>query len=194
MLDGVVRHFWSRGFSATSVRDIKAATGIGSASLYNAFGSKRALFLAALDRYSEQRTRACLDRLGKIPSPAARIRAFVERVIEAALDDPDRMGCLIINTAIELGPHDAEISALIAAHLSEVEDFFRLNYEAAVAAEEAAPEVSPEDAARSFSALMFGLRVLARSRPDRELMEGAARPLLALLHETPADRDETRNS
>lgn len=185
VLDGVVRQFWSRGFNATSVRDIEAATGLGIASLYNAFGSKRALFLAALERYSEQKTRACLSRLSEIPSPAARIRTFVGRVIEAALDDPDRMGCLVINTAIELSPHDAEISDIVTAHLCEVEDFFRNNFEAAIAAGEAAPDVSPVDAARSFSAMMFGLRVLARTRPDRALMEGAARPLLALLRGNP---------
>ncbi len=187
MLDDVVRHFWSRGFSATSVRDIEAATGIGIASLYNAFGSKRALFLAALERYSEQKTRACLREIeASIASPAARIRTFVERIIESALLDRDRMGCLVINTAIELGPHDPEIAAVIAGHLGEVEAFFRRNLEAAIAAGEAAPGITPEDVARSFSAMIFGLRVLARSRPDRDLMEGAARPLLAMLCENPA--------
>lgn len=192
MLDDVVRHFWSRGFSATSVRDLEAATGIGIASLYNAFGSKRGLFLAALERYSEQKTRACLrDIESSIGSPAPRIRSFVGRIIEKALIDPDRMGCLVINTAIELGPHDPEIAAVIADHLGEVEAFFRRNLEAAIAAGEAAPGVSPEDAARSFSALMFGLRVLARTRPDRDLMEGAARPLLAMLRDGAARTTQT---
>lgn len=183
VLDQIIRQFWSRGYSATSVRDLEAAAGIGVASLYNAFGGKRAVFMAALQRYSEQKTRACIRDIEQIPSPAARIRAFVTRVTEAALGDPDRLGCLVINTAMELGPHDPEVAAIVADHLAEVEGFFRRSYGAAIAAGEADPNVSPEDAARSFSALMFGLRVLARSRPDRETMEGAARPLLALLRD-----------
>lgn len=183
VLDAIVGRFWAHGYEATSVRELEEASGLGTASLYNAFGDKRALFRAALERYTEQRTRICLDKIEQIASPAGRIRTFVARVTEAALQDPDRLGCLVINTAIELGPHDPEIAAIVAAHLAEIEAFFRRNLEAAVAAGEAAADLSPADAARSFCTLMFGLRVLARARPDREMMEGAARPLLALLRE-----------
>lgn len=181
-MDLVVRQFWARGFEATSVRDLEAATGLGMTSLYNAFGGKRALFRSALEHYSERRTGKCLRELERLPSPAERIRTFVARLIETALGDPDRMGCLVINTAIELGPHDPEIAAIVDGYLDEVEAFFRRNFEAAQKAGEADHSVSPADAARSFSALTFGLRVLARTRPDRETMEGAVRPLLALLH------------
>lgn len=141
------------------------------------------MFRVALERYSEQRTRACLNEIEQMSSPAARIRAFVEHITEAALQDPNRRGCLVINTAIELGPHDPEIAAIVAGHLAEVEAFFRRNLEAAVAAGEATANLSPDDAARSFCTMMFGLRVLARTRPDREMMEGATRPLLALVRE-----------
>lgn len=181
-LDQVVQQFWARGFEATSVRDLEAATGVGMTSLYNAFGAKRELLLCALEHYSEHRTRACLQEVECLNSPAKRIRTFVTRVTEAALCDPDRMGCLVINTAIELGPHDPEIAAIVAGYLGEVEAFFRRNFEAAQEAGEADLSISPTDAARSFSTLMFGLRVLARTRPDRKTMEGAARPLLALLN------------
>lgn len=180
-LDQVVRLFWARGYEATSVRDVEAATGVGMTSLYNAFGGKRELFRSALEHYSERRTRECLREIERLKSPADRIRTFVARVTEAALSDPDRMGCLMINTAIELGPHDPEIAAIVAGNLAEVEAFFRRSFEAAQELGEADQSISPADAARSFSALMFGLRVLARTRPDRETMEGAARPLLALL-------------
>ncbi|MEF2552279.1 TetR/AcrR family transcriptional regulator [Aurantimonas sp. A2-1-M11] len=181
VLEQIVRLFWKRGYGATSVRDLEAATGIGMTSLYNAFGGKREIFRSALEHYSEHRTRRCLDDIEHLASPSDRIRTFVSRVTDAALGDPDRMGCLVINTAIELGPHDEEIAETVAGYLAEVEAFFRRNFEAAQRGEGADPDVTPEDAGRSFSALMFGLRVLARTRPDREMMEGAARPLLALL-------------
>ena len=181
-MDLIVRQFWARGFEATSVRDLEAATGLGMTSLYNAFGGKREVFCRALKHYSERRTQECLREIEKLDSPADRIRAFAARIIDAALDDPDRMGCLVINTAIELGPHDPEIAAVVSGYLDEIEAFFRRNFEAAQAAGEADMSVAPADAARSFSTLMFGLRVLARTRPNRDTMEGAVRPLLALLH------------
>lgn len=180
-LDRVVRQFWAKGFEATSMRDLERASGIGMTSLYNAFGGKRDIFHAALEHYTEHRTRACIREIERLPSPAGRIRAFVAQLIDAAVDDPDRMGCLVINTAVERGPHDDETAARIAANLAEVEAFFRSNFEAAQRAGEADSSVSATDAARSFSTLMFGLRVLARTRPDRDTMEGAVRPLLALL-------------
>lgn len=166
-LDQVVRLFWMHGFEATSVRDIEAATGIGMTSLYNAFGGKRQLFRAALEHYSEQQTRRCLDEIESLGSPAKRIRTFVARVTEAAMGDPDRKGCLVINTAIELGPHDEEIAKIVVDYLAEVEAFFRRNFEAAQKAGETNPNVTPEDAGRSFSTLMFGLRVLARMSSRR---------------------------
>ena len=49
-LDAAVDCFWSRGYEATSVRDLAREMGIGGASLYNAFGGKRALFARVLDR------------------------------------------------------------------------------------------------------------------------------------------------
>ncbi|ESR24624.1 TetR/AcrR family transcriptional regulator [Lutibaculum baratangense] len=185
-LETIVRQFWARGYGATSVRDLEAATGIGMTSLYNAFGGKREVFRSALEHYSERRTRECLREIERLPSPAERIRLFVTHVTEAALGDPDRMGCLVINTAIELGPHDPEIAAIVAGYLAEVETFFRRNFEAAQRAGEADQSVSAADAARAFSALMFGLRVLARTRPHRATMEGAARPLLGLLQSAEA--------
>ncbi|MBS1303240.1 TetR/AcrR family transcriptional regulator [Loktanella sp. SALINAS62] len=177
----VVEQFWSRGFEATSVRDLEAATGLGVTSLYNAFGSKEAMFKTALKHYSERRTGACLRELENLPSPADRIRKFVTRLIDAALEDPDHRGCLIVNTATGLGSHDPEIAEIVARNLGEVKAFFQRNFEAAQRTGEADVAVSPADAARSFSTLMFGLRVLARTKPDRETMEGAVRPLLALL-------------
>lgn len=176
-----VRRFWAWGFNATSVRDLQTATKLGGTSLYNAFGSKRALFLSALEHYSERRTRDCVRHMEQLTAPTERIHTFVARVTETALGDPDQLGCLVINTAIELGPHDPEIASMVNGYLGEVEAFFRRNLEAAQDAGEAVQTISPADAARSLSALMFGLRVLARTRPDRQTMEGATRPLLALL-------------
>ncbi len=43
--------FWTRGYAATSVDDLTAATGLGKGSLYGAFGDKHDLYLRTLDDY-----------------------------------------------------------------------------------------------------------------------------------------------
>ena len=42
-LDAAIQCFWSRGYEATSVRDLADAMGIAGPSLYNTFGDKRTL-------------------------------------------------------------------------------------------------------------------------------------------------------
>ena len=53
VLDAAVQCFWARGYESTSVKDLMEATGLTAASLYNAYGDKRAMFRTALDRYIE---------------------------------------------------------------------------------------------------------------------------------------------
>src|SRR5690349_1930100 len=48
------RLFWSKGFEATSIADLTKAMGIGSPSLYAAFGSKEALYAEALQHYKDK--------------------------------------------------------------------------------------------------------------------------------------------
>ena len=44
--------FWRKGVRGTSLSDIARDAGVQRGSLYNAFGSKEALFLHAYDRYA----------------------------------------------------------------------------------------------------------------------------------------------
>ena len=57
-LDAAMRAFWARGYEATSMADLMAATGLHKGSLYQAFGDKHALFIEALKRYLGEMARA----------------------------------------------------------------------------------------------------------------------------------------
>jgi AcrR family transcriptional regulator len=50
-LDAALRLFWAKGYHATSLKDLEAALTMKPGSIYAAFQSKEALFLAALERY-----------------------------------------------------------------------------------------------------------------------------------------------
>jgi TetR/AcrR family transcriptional repressor of nem operon len=86
-----------------------------------------------------------------------------------------------VNSALEVAPHDVELRARIAAYLEEIATFFRCNIAAAQAAGTVPHTVNGEDAARLLFGVVLGIRVLARTNPDRALLEGMARPALALL-------------
>jgi len=180
VLDAAVACFWRHGLGATSVRELAAEMGLNGPSLYNAFGDKRALFACALERYAAHTMRERIRRLER-ETPVAAIRAYFDELIARSLADADRRGCLIVNAALEVAPHDAELGKLICGFLGELEGFFRRCLERALASRAIPARVDPADTARLFLGLLLGLRVAARARPERALLEGMVRPALALL-------------
>jgi TetR/AcrR family transcriptional repressor of nem operon len=181
-LDAAIECFRRRGYEATSVRDLTACMGIGATSLYNSFGDKRALFIKALDHYVERSVRARLERLESSLAPKDAVRTLIEDVIERSLTDRTRGGCLLINSALEIAPHDPELGSAIAERLGEIEGFFRRSVVAAQKSGAIPRTLNSSDAARLLLGVLLGIRVLARSKPERALLEGVARPALALLN------------
>jgi TetR/AcrR family transcriptional repressor of nem operon len=190
VLDAAIECFWRRGLEATSVRELCESMGLNQPSLYNAFGDKRALFSKALERYAARSMRERIERLERQEAPKAAIAAFFRELIARSLSDPDRRGCLIVNSALEVAPHDSALRAVIASYLAEIEGFFRRCLERARADGDIAESVNPRDAARLLLGLVLGLRVAARAKPERALLEGMVRPALALL-DHPQHRDKT---
>jgi TetR/AcrR family transcriptional repressor of nem operon len=180
-LDAAIECFWRHGYRASSVRDLASSMGICGTSLYNSFGNKRTLFITALERYLDRSVRARMRRLESTLPPRQAIRAFFDEVIERSLQDRARRGCLLINSALEIAPHDRRLGAEIAQRLEEIEDFFRSLIAAGHADGSILPRVDAADLARLLLGVLLGIRVLARSRPDRPLLEGMARSALALL-------------
>ena len=181
-LEAAIDCFWHRGYEATSVRDLAASMGISGPSLYNTFGDKHALFVQALERYLDHSTRARIKRLEESLPPKQAVRRFIEEIIERSVSDRERRGCFLINSALEVAPHDRELGAIIAERLGEIEAFFRRSIKAAQAEGAVPRDRVPKDLARLLLGVLLGIRVLARSKPDRALLEGVARPALALLY------------
>jgi TetR/AcrR family transcriptional repressor of nem operon len=159
-LDAATGLFWRQGYAATSVRELGVAMGLGLPSLYNAFGDKHALFTRCLDRYLDGSMRARIRGLEGAPAPWAAIATFLEEIVSRSLADP--RGCFLVNSALEVAPHDAGQA------------------DGSIARQHPA-----EDLARLLVMSIMGLRVLARLRPEAELLRGAARQALAALGPAP---------
>ena len=180
-IDKAVDCFWSRGYEATSVRDLGEAMEIGGASLYNAFGDKRTLFVKCLERYANRSSRERMARIEEKHAPKDAIRTFLAEIIERSLKDPDCKGCLLVNSALDVAPHDAAIGKAVAGYLDEIRDFFRRNIEAARRAGTVPKAIDAEVVSGHLLGVLMGIRTLTRVKPDRKLLESVARPALALL-------------
>src|SRR5215470_19262875 len=78
-------------------------------------------------------------------------------------------------------PHDPELAAEIAERLGEIEAFFHRSIVAAQAEGTIPRKQKSTDLSRLLLGILMAIRVLARSKPDRNLLEGMARPALATL-------------
>jgi AcrR family transcriptional regulator len=109
--------FWERGYEETSIGELTAAMGIGAPSLYAAFGDKRSLFEAAVERYEGEPGGPIAAGLGE---PTA--RAAVERMLAGAAREyttPGRpRGCFITSEPL-LGERRAASLEAIRARLRE---------------------------------------------------------------------------
>ncbi|WP_137176922.1 TetR/AcrR family transcriptional regulator [Roseomonas sp. AR75] len=185
-LDAATDCFWRAGYGATSVRDLGAAMGLNAPSLYNAFGDKHALFTRCLDRYLDGNMRARIRRLESTLPPRAAIERFMEEIVARSLADP--RGCLLVNTALEVAPHDAAVAEVVAARLGELEGFFHRCMVAGQREGSIAPSRPARDVARLMVTTIMGLRVLARAHPEPALLRGAARQALSLLDPPATER------
>jgi TetR/AcrR family transcriptional repressor of nem operon len=180
-LEAAIDCFWQRGYEATYVRDLVDKMGISGPSLYNAYGDKRALFAQALEHYFDHSARALIKQLETSLPPKQAVRRFIEEVIDRSANDRERRGCFLINSALEVAPHDRKLGALVADCLAEIEAFFYRSIKAAQAKGAVPRNRGARDLARLLLGVLLGIRVLARSKPERALLQGVARPALALM-------------
>ena len=167
VLEKAMHAFWARGYEATSIQDLTSCMGINRGSIYAAFKDKRNLFLLALEHYETHYRRAFLGDLKRRHSPREAITTLFKDVVEAALSDSKRSGCLLVNTATEMSAHDERIAEAVAKGLTETEDFFHELIELGKSSGEISHGVDAAETASALLGLMTGLRVLARSRPER---------------------------
>jgi AcrR family transcriptional regulator len=162
------RAFWNSGFSATSLDALSAATGMNRPSLYGAFGDKRALYLAALQRYADAGEAAMHEAL----DPARPLREGLRRVYEAALrmyfpphDTP--RGCFLIGTAATEAVADDAIRAVLQRALRRFDAAFEARFDAALASGELAAGADPALLARVASAILHTLALRSRAGDSR---------------------------
>ena len=167
--------FWRQGYRATSMTELAKVMGLGRASIYREFGDKHGLFVRALRHYDKVWRENWLADLTKSSSPREAILDVFEAAIDACLADGSRDGCLLINTALELSPHDPEVEDIVTRAFTEMEAFFRTSVERGKALGEIRDTVAEERTASALLGLFIGLRVLVRSRPEEPLLRSIMR-------------------
>jgi TetR/AcrR family transcriptional repressor of nem operon len=181
VLDRVMRAFWRRGYAATSMRELREVTGLGSRSLYDDFGNKRELFRAALARYREEKMLRLYAPLREGESPLVALREFIAR-FEAHGRSDIRLGCLVgIGMAESVRGEDRVLANEIAALADEMRDRIKEAIRSAVERGELDGTIDPPELAALLFATLQGANLVGRVQPGGVLRADALSAARGLL-------------
>lgn len=162
--------FWRRGYAATAMSDIYEATGLKPGSVYGAFGDKDGLFRAAFEAYAEH-FRATLPTALR---GRAAIEAWLRVQVDLAAEDPERRGCLIINTVLERDLHPPATQALAQGRLKEIRDFFLRELAQGMAEGSIPRELAIDAQADALMGAVVSIMSLGRAGLDRRTIANVA--------------------
>jgi TetR/AcrR family transcriptional repressor of nem operon len=187
-LDRIMCRFWAHGYEATSIDDLLRATGMHRGSFYRSFGDKRSAFIAALARYGRMvGDDDVVPALTGRGSPCRRLLRLLYARLDAALGTSGRRppavgwagpGCLVVNTAVEVAPHDDQARAVVAGAFDAMRTAIGCLVDEAIAAGEVDAGIDGELAADQIFTLLQGVNVLSCAGGDRTRLRRLLRQTL----------------
>jgi len=167
-LGRAMRVFWERGYHATSIQDLMKAAGVQKQSLYCAFGDKRSLFLKCLNLY----TRQFLLEIQKMLNGEGSPLAGIERVMRFASEAPDPKsfppGCLMANTALELGLDDPGVADAIRRMFRGIEKMLGAAVRKAQTQGQISKNLDCVAVGQSLANTISGIRILEKTGASKQ--------------------------
>ncbi|MCM5663458.1 TetR/AcrR family transcriptional regulator [Galbibacter mesophilus] len=158
--------FWKKGYNAVSTQDLISAFGISKSSMYGAFKDKKSLFILTLRHYIENTSAKMIAILEQSTCFFPTMENILNQLIQENLGDADSKGCFIVNTAIELAPHDTEILKLVQQNRTNIISAITKAIQKGMDTGELSASNNPEALAHYFYTLISGLRVEGKVTKD----------------------------
>ena len=174
--------FWQRGYAATSMDDLSAATGLNRPSLYGAFGDKHALYLTAMDRYITGGQQALEKALRHDLPLYEALLGLYEGALSIYLPagKPAR-GCFLVATAGTEAVADAEVRSRLGAAMRGIDHAFEARLRHAQQQHELDPGADPAALARVATGVLHTLAVRARAGDTLASLRATAKLAVALI-------------
>ena len=164
-LDRALQVFWRKGYGGTSIDDLEKTTRLRRGSLYNAFGDKQGLFVAALKGYETTVGQERIKQLSN-PDPYRAIEGFLD-ILVAQMSEPSRpRGCLHTNTSLEFPNAPDEVLRIIAERTAGIEGAIYLVLRCAQAEGMLDPKADARALARFYLGVAKGITVLHKVSGD----------------------------
>ncbi|WP_026411367.1 TetR/AcrR family transcriptional regulator [Actinomadura oligospora] len=191
-LETTLRLFWKQGPEATGIQDVVSATGLSRSSLYATFGGKHDLYLAALQRYVEQRSEPTFQRLAKDERGLPAIADFFSELVTARCTGQfARWGCMVANahaatqslTAQNTAGQDADtrVRAVLDRHHEQLCQALTQALTTARSLGQLAPGTTPRSAAEVLALLAYGVNLRSRNGADAHTLNQTMKTALDAL-------------
>ncbi|MGN7809890.1 MULTISPECIES: TetR/AcrR family transcriptional regulator [Flavobacterium] len=181
VLDKAIEIFWHKGYNGTSAQDLVNHLGLSRSSLYDTFGDKQKLFARALKKYHDENYIKIKEILETATNIKETLSVIFKLAVVESLEDRITKGCFMVNSAVELAMHDADIAKIVNDNRKIMEEVF---YTAVKKGQELG-QISSKQEARSLARFIFnnysGIRVLARAgERDKQVYDDILKSIFAL--------------
>ncbi len=182
VIDQIMHVFWDKGYEATSLTDLTEATGLKRGSLYNAFGDgKQELFFRSLQKYDTEQRAAIIRQLEAIESPIEAFETLFDALVQQAMADTEKKGCLLVNTALNMTHHNEAVQELVSQGMDEFASFFERLIKRGQSAGQIPESVQPKATARALLTLVVGIRVMSRGVLNKRSLKQVSQQAKSLI-------------
>lgn len=113
VLQKALHLFWRKGYNATSIQDLVDELGVNRASLYDTWGDKHNLYMAALKFYRQSTSSRLLEDIRSDMPAREVVESFMMRIVNDVILDKERKGCFLVNATTELANLDPDINQMV---------------------------------------------------------------------------------
>jgi TetR/AcrR family transcriptional repressor of nem operon len=181
ILDRAIALFGEHGYNGISMQELVDGLGINRSSLYDTFGDKEALYVATLKHYRSERTRKMVDLIQQSDDVRATLKNILDFVISDSLDPKSKTGCMMVNTAVELAPHQKKLATLVSENMTAIEEALTQALKRAQADRQISKRHNATALAHVIANAINGFRVAAKYGADRKLYDNVVHVLMSLL-------------
>ena len=171
--------FWVKGYEGASISDLTGAMGIGSPSLYAAFGSKEALFREAIELYGRIEGPEIWDAVENAPDARAAVEGFLTATAHSFSRPGKPRGCMVVLSQLNTTEASASVCAALRENRAQGQSGLEARLRRAIGDGDLPPSVDVAALAAFYLTVQQGMSIQARDGATRDILEKVARGAMA---------------
>lgn len=181
VLNNAMLFFWHKGYNGTSPQEILDELGLSRSSLYDTYGDKKSLFISALKRYRNTVTAQIIQILETSENIPETLKMLFQQAKNECFTGEDKRGCFMVNSKVELAPHDEEIATIVKENREALENAFTAAIKRGQEMGQLSKETPPRSLARFIMNNLWGLTVHSKSGADKKVFDDIIRITMSVI-------------